>query len=151
MDAGARPFLVVDYLPATTCPGSFTAYGAGRAGAGGLVPLLAGSGCAQVGAAISLDISQGVGGAAGALFAGLQRGAAPFKGGTFLVDALVLQVSVVLGGAAGEPGAGSLSIPAQLPVDPALQGVALFLQAAFQDGGAPVGVALSGGLAVLIG
>ncbi len=148
-DVASRPVLVIDYTP--PCPGGFMAYGAGLAGVGGFVPLLAGTGCPQIGGEFTLELSGGAGGAAGALFAGFMPADVPFKGGSFLVGDFVLQVSIVLGGTPGDPGAGDLSLPALLPADSLLQGVEVFLQAGLLDGAAPAGVSLTGGLTVLIG
>jgi len=150
-DAASRPALVLEYLPPSGCPGEWTAYGAALAGLGGLAPALSAAGCPQVGGAIALELSGGVGGAPGALFVGLSRGALPFKGGTLLVSSLVTQVNLVLGGAASVPGTGSLSLPVVLPADPVLQGFDVFLQGALQDLGAPQKVSLTAGLQMHIG
>jgi len=150
-DLAARPQLVVHFDPPAGCGGSLTPYGSGLAGTAGFAPALSGSGCPEPGGAFTLQLTGGLGGAAGAIFVGLAPASAPFKGGTFLVDALLLQLGLVIGGPAGTPGAGSLTLPAALPAQPALRGLELELQAALQDGSAPAGVALSNGLRVLIG
>jgi Tol biopolymer transport system component len=134
-----------------TAGGAWVGYGAGLAGTGGWVPALSGTGCPLPGAAITLHVDDALGGATGALFVGLASSAAPFKGGTFHVGALVLQVVVPVGGAVGVAGAGELDLPAALPADPALSGASLLLQGAFADAGAVQGVSLTQGLELEIG
>jgi hypothetical protein len=56
-----------------------------------------------------------------------------------------------VGGAAGAPGAGSLSLPALLPATPSLSGLSLWLQAGFGDAAAVKGVSLTQGLQMAIG
>lgn len=131
--------------------GAWIGYGAGLAGTGGHVPALSGSSCPLPGAAFTLHVDGVVGGASGALFVGLASLAAPFKGGTFHVGALVLQVTVPVGGAPGVAGVGTLDLPAALPADPALSGASLFLQGAWVDAGAVQGVSLTQGLELEIG
>ncbi|HZL99180.1 MAG TPA: DNRLRE domain-containing protein [Planctomycetota bacterium] len=150
-DPAARPELVVHFDLASGCAGGLAPYGAGLAGTGGLAPTLSGSGCPQPGGAFTLRLTGGLGGAGGALFVGLVPASIPFKGGSFLVGSPVLQLGLLLGGAGGAPGGGSLLLPASLPADPLLQGLELRLQAALVDGGASGGIALTNGLRVLVG
>ena len=133
------------------CAGGWLPYGTGLAGAGGQVPALTGAGCPQIGGAFSLQVANGVGGAGGLLFVGVSVASLPLKGGTFLVGGVVLQLGLALGGGAGVPGAGSLTLPAALPADPALQGVQVFLQAGFSDAAAVHDVSLTNGLRMEIG
>lgn len=133
------------------CEGYFHAYGAGLAGSGGAVPLLGADGCPDIGHGFTLHLDGIVGGAHGALFVGLSAASTPFKGGTLLVGALVLQVPLVVGGTPGQSNAGSLSLPAAMPNDPLLHGVSLYLQSAWQDGTAVKGVSQSNGLQLAIG
>jgi hypothetical protein len=138
-------------VDASACEGGWLPYGAGLAGAGGFVPTLTGGGCPQIGGAFSLQLAQGVGGAGGLLFIGVSAASLPLKGGTFLVGGVVLQLGLALGGGAGVPGAGSLTLPAALPADPLLQGVQVFLQAGFSDAAAVHDVSLTNGLRMEIG
>ncbi len=133
------------------CTGGWIAYGLGLKGAGNFVPKLTGGGCPEPGAPITLDLSNAVGGASAALFVGLSQAALPFKGGTFHLGSLLLTLNVAVGGAPGVAGAGSLSLPATLPPDPALSGTSIFLQGAFSDTAAVQQVSLTQGLEMEIG
>ena len=133
------------------CAGAWVPYGPGLAGKGGFVPGLSGGGCPVSGGAITLQVDATLGGATGNLFVGLAQAALPFKGGTFLVDALVLNVQLLAGGAPGAAGAGSLALPGLLPADPVLHGLPVYLQCGFADPAAAKGASLSNGLAMEIG
>ncbi len=138
-------------VPGGGCDGFFTVYGAGLAGAGGFVPQLWGTGCSEIGKAITVEIDDVRGGTFGALFVSAGQAAIPFKGGTLLVDPILLMLDIVLGGFPNAPGDGSLSIPAVLPNDPLLVGFSVFTQGAFADAGALNGVSLSNGLEIGVG
>lgn len=127
------------------CTGFSLPYGAGLAGKQGFVPTLGLVGCADIGHVFSLNVNDVVGGAAGTLFVGLAPAAVPFKGGTFLVGAVALQVPLVVGGTPGAAGAGSLSLPALLS-SPVLAGIDIYVQAGFADALAVKGVSLTNGL-----
>ncbi|MGQ0551809.1 MAG: TolB family protein [Planctomycetota bacterium] len=131
--------------------GAWLAYGAGLAGADGFVPGLFGSNCPLPGATINLHLDDLVGGASGILFIGVGSASAPFKGGSFLVGGIVLQVPLGIGGTPGQGGAGALDLSAPLPNDPFLSGFSIFLQGAFLDAGAVQGVSLTQGLEMEIG
>ncbi len=132
------------------CFGIATTYGAGLAGSGGQVPLLLASGCPDLGAALTLTVSQSLGGAPSLLLVGGAPIALPKFGGTLLVSPIV-SVALGLGGATGVPGAGGLSLPALVPDAPAFAGVTFTLQLLVVDTGAVAGVAMSAGLAVQLG
>lgn len=134
---------------ADPCAGAFTAYGDGLAGSGGFEPVLHGSGCPLSNATVQLHMAGSVGGAQAALFIGPAVGALPFKGGTLHVDPITVTLNLVIPGAPGVAGAGAVSFPVLLP--PGVSGVSVFLQAAFADVGAPVGVSLTAGLELAIG
>lgn len=131
--------------------GGWQGYGAGLAGAGGLVPVLFGDGCPTPGALVQLHVQQVVGGTSGTLLVGLGPAALPFKGGSLLASPIVLQALIGVGGTPGVAGAGSLALPAQLPPDPLLSGTSLFLQAGFADAAAVMDVSLTQGLQLTIG
>jgi hypothetical protein len=138
-------------VPPSACQGGWGPYGTGLAGKGGFVPRLLASGCPQIGGAFTLKVDRAVGGASGMLFVGVVPAAVPFKGGTFLVGGLALQLPLALGGAPGAAGAGSVTLPAGLPGDPALQGVQIYLQGALHDAAAVKGASLTKGLRMEIG
>jgi hypothetical protein len=135
---------------AGACFGVTAGYGAGLAGSGGLVPALATGGCPDIGAPVSLLVSQGLGGVPALLLVGSAPAALPKFGGVVLVNAL-LTVPLALAGAAGVPGAGTLALSATLPPDPGLVGTSFHLQLLVADPGAIAGVALSAGLEWSIG
>lgn len=126
------------------CIGFQIPYGAGLAGKSGHVPLLGVVGCPDLGEVFTIAIDSVVGGASGILFVGLAQGAFPFKGGTFLVDAIGLQIPVTVGGTPGVAGAGSLPLPVVL-TDPVFAGLDLYMQAGFVDAFAVHGVSLTNG------
>jgi len=138
-------------IPFSGDTGGWIAHGKGLAGAGGRVPGLWGTGNPEPGAAFTLRVDEVVGGAVGTLFVGLASAAAPFKGGTLHVGAVQLNVALAVGGASGQPGAGTLALPGALPPDAGLTGVSIFLQAGFSDAAAVKGVSLTQGLELEIG
>jgi hypothetical protein len=116
-------------------------YGAGLAGSAGLVPRLAGLGQPSIGRTITLDVTQGLGGASGVLAIGLAgRAAAPFLGGTRLVELPVMQFPIQLSGA----GTASLSFP--IPSSIAMIGTRVDAQAFVTDPAAVQGMSMSAGL-----
>jgi len=115
------------------------------------VPGLFGSTCPQPGALVTLHLDNIVGGASGALFLGLTSAAVPFKGGSFRVGSLFLTLNLAVGGVSGVPGAGALNLPAALPANPALTGLSIFMQGAFNDNAAVQKVSLTQGVQMTIG
>jgi hypothetical protein len=134
-----------------SCDGAFVPYGAGLAGTGGFVPVFSMSGCAIPGGVINVHLDDVVGGASGLMMVGAAPVSLPFKGGTLLTAPLILSVGIGVGGTPGAAGAGTLDLPAGLPAGPLLSGVKLYLQAGFQDTGAPVNVSLSNAVMMEIG
>lgn len=127
-------------------------YGAGDPGSGQFIPDLSASGSTAVGGALSLTISNGLGGALTGLFIGLQPAFinAPF--GTFLVDPgpPLLQVYFPLGGTLNQPGAGTITFPASIPNNTNLVGLSVYMQALVQDANASGGLSHTQGLALYI-
>jgi FG-GAP repeat len=121
-------------------------YGTSTAGSGGLAPLLTRSGCPTLGQDARFLISQGLGGAPGALLLSTQADAAPLLGGTLL---LVPQFPALLHQLGGQPnvaGAGAIEIDLTVPGNPALVGLQLFFQALYADPGASGGFSFTRGL-----
>ena len=114
--------------------------GLGKAGTGGVVPRLGGTGPLTPGSANSLELSLAAAGAATTLVVGLSPCNCPFKGGT-LVPAPALYVA---GLAVSPEGTSSLPFvwPAGVPT-----GTPMYFQHWVQDGGASQGLAASNGLA----
>ena len=125
-------------------------YGDGTGGSGGVVPALTGSGVAGLGETVTLDVTDGVGGAAGALLLGAGKATTPILGGTLLV-APVFAPPILLDGVAGSPGAGTTSLPLSLPASEAFVGASLFFQVLLLDAQAPQGVSMSNGVELWIG
>jgi hypothetical protein len=132
---------------------SIAMYGVGTPGLGGITPRLESFGGlpSPGNASFALLLTQCAGGAAGALVLGIAPANLQTSFGAVLVD--VTQPIVVLpftvGGASGQPGSGSLFVPA--PVPPGVpQGAAAYLQAFVVDAGSPTGIATSEGLSLVI-
>jgi hypothetical protein len=138
-------------VAADPCAGGWIGYGAGLAGAGGIVPTLTGAGCPEPGSAITISMGSIVGGASGVMFLGLAPGALPFKGGTVHLAGVLLTFPLAVGGAPGIAGAGSLVLPVVVPANPALPGLSVFLQNGWSDGAAVKDVSLSNGLQIQFG
>lgn len=126
-------------------------YGSGNPGAGGLTPHLdAFGGLPTPGnASFALLLTQCVGNTAGALIVGATPAnlASPF--GSVLIDITkpTIVVPFTVGGGSGQPGAGSLFLPA--PIPPGLPlGASAYLQAFVLDQGATAGIASSAGLSI---
>jgi len=117
--------------------------GAGLAGSGALVPALSLGGCPRLGTPITLDTSQGLGGAAGVLLVAPRRIDLPLKGGVLVPDFHALRFLHALGGAPGAAGAGTSSLAFVLPTDPSLLGVPFYAQALYADPGAAQGFAFT--------
>lgn len=128
-------------------------YGFGKPGTGGLTPQMSGSGMPFPGNVPLLNVSNGLGGAAGALFVGSGQGSIPAMGGTLLVWPLALAnpLPLVLGGTPGTPGVGSTTFPLTVPLNPSLVGALLTFQALFLDPGATVGISMTNGLGMWMG
>lgn len=116
-------------------------YGAGTAGAGGIVPVLT---CGQAwmgNASFSLDVRDALGGAIAIAGVSFARASTPWSGVEVLIDpspaSMALTQILFLSGPAGVAGAGSASLPLSMaiPVDPSLAGLELFAQVGVDEGG----------------
>ena len=122
-------------------------YGTGTAGSEGQVPGLSAVGAPGIGTTFSLGLSNGLGGALVVILYGYQgRASIPMVGGLLLVQPPALHRTLVLGGAYGVPGAGSLKLPIDIPDDVSLIGRQVNTQAGVFDPAATGGVALTAGL-----
>ena len=120
-------------------------YGAGIPGSAGIVPVIGDVGPFRSGESGEIRIRGGLGGASGYLALGLAPANAPLFGGTLLVNPLWI-FPIQLGGPAGVPGTGGLTIPWVMPAS--LVGLSLYHQAGFVDAGAAFGVSGTNGLRV---
>jgi hypothetical protein len=132
------------------CEGLALPYGSGLAGNGGIQPCIRVSGCPDIGETFAVLIDGVNGGAIGLLFVGLEGGATPFKGGTFLLGSVDFIVPCIVPGPLGVAGAGNMAIPASL-ADPLLLGIDLYLQCGYLDAAAVKGVSLTNGLRIQAG
>lgn len=128
-------------------------YGPATPGSGGLAPTLSGDGTATIGSTPSIDVTNGLGSATGAVFVGAgpsSKVSIPVLGGTVLVQP-TLAVPLMLGGTAGVPGAGFGFLPISIPANRSLVGTNLNFQGVFLDNGAPQGISMSNGVETWIG
>ncbi|MCA8941872.1 MAG: exo-alpha-sialidase [Planctomycetes bacterium] len=138
---------------AFTIPFGALPFGIGSPGTFGVVPTLSIIGRATRGSVVCLELDRTVGGSIGAITIGFgspSRTTFPVLGGTLLVDP-DLVVPITLGGAVGNPGIGSVSVPLSLPLHPAWSGANVNFQALIIDPGAPGGVSMSNGVELWIG
>jgi len=128
-------------------------YGPATPGSNGLAPALSGDGFATIGGTSSIDVTNGLGGAAGVTFIGVgptSKASIPLLSGIVLVRP-TLAVPLTLGGAVGVPGAGTGFLLISIPADPSLVGTNLNFQGVFLDAGAPRGVSMTNGVQTWIG
>ncbi len=136
----------IDDVRAVTCRG----YGTGCAGTGGFVPELSTSPCGTIvnGTQITVQVSEGLGGAPLVLFFGLNQAALPIGGGCTLNIAPVLPglVSVPLGGVG--PGNGGVILTGIMPASAA--GVTFTMQGFVGDNGSPIGFTATNGVQLTV-
>jgi hypothetical protein len=120
-------------------------YGSGLAGSGGYVPDLSGKGDPIYGGEITLDLTQGLGGTEGLMYAGLSPASLPILGGELLVFPIEAVIPIALQGSPGVPGDGSFSIGATTY----FADLSLYFQVFLVDPGAPMGVSMSKGLEIV--
>ncbi len=102
--------------------------------------------------ALSLALSNGVGGALGFAVVGVAPDNVPLNGGTLYVKApFTLLFFTALSGAVGQPGIGAATFQVQIPPYPILVGFPLWAQGFVVDAAAPQGYAFSRGLELRIG
>ena len=130
---------------------TFVAFGNGKPGSGDLVPELSGTGYTTLGGSIGVSLEGGLGGAPALLWIG--SGPLPDHP-YFAMENVAAELSVLLSGMAGEPGAGSWSISTHLPNIDRFAGLELVLQLVVADPGAdgpgPANLAFSNGLSFTI-
>jgi hypothetical protein len=123
---------------------TFENYDVGTAGSGGLVPTIGGLNGPLDGGAV-LQIRDGLGGAPGFLWVGIDQGCSVGLGGKFLID-LGQPFSFFflgLGGSVGVPGDGTLDVP--VGDVSSMLGLDLYLQYTALDNGAPAGISFTNG------
>ncbi|MBL8768497.1 MAG: right-handed parallel beta-helix repeat-containing protein [Planctomycetes bacterium] len=121
------------------CFGSTDTVGSGISGTAGVAPLLSAMGCPDQGSSLTLQVAQAAPLAAGMLFVGTQATSLAAFGGTlYLVPALGIPHVA--------SAAGTFAIGSTLPMNPALTGSSLRVQAFYADGAATQGVSATAGL-----
>ena len=133
------PFPQGLFHPESFCAQAWEDLDGGLPGAGGLVPLLAGTGDLSAGSDTTLSLTQAAPASAASLVIGLSPLGAPFKGGV-----MVPELDVLVTGLQTAPSGGlalGAAWPAGLP-----GGTALYLQFWVADPAAPEGFAASNGL-----
>lgn len=131
--------------------GSFSTYGTGTSGKGGFVPDVSLGGNPEINRDVTLAIRGGLGGAQALLIMGFGRDNSPFASGEFLVATPWILVNLVLHGASGVAGAGTLDVTDTIPNDPAIVGVVVDFQVIVADVAASKKLALSNGAELVIG
>ena len=147
-DPGYNEFATLIQVDTGDCKGSFLPFGQGLQGAGDFVPGVFGSGCAELGQPMQVNVDAVVGGAPGFVMFGIGQSEVPYRGGHLYLDSALLTWPVVATGAAGVPGDGGLLIDFGTLADPNLAGMTFVMQAGFFDGAAPAGSSLTQGLRI---
>lgn len=130
-------------------PATFTQYGVGLAGAGGITPTISAQGSTQIGSPFSVVVDDTLGGSVGILAVGGEETALPFFGGSLLVAGNVTLLVFPTGGASGVPGAGGFGVNVTLQ-DVAFTGLTFHVQGWVRDPSAVQGIALSDGIHLFI-
>lgn len=134
-------------------PGSWARFGTGVAGAGGFMPTLKGQGDARLGATVTIETRDFVGGATSYFLLSTARLDTPAWAGT-LYPSLAATHWIwpsLLPGVAGTPGAGDEDRVYAVPNDPLLSGTNLYFQQLARDTLASGGMAMTNGLRMYIG
>jgi len=124
-------------------------YSSGCAGTGGFVPALSVGGCATGGSSITLDLTNGLGGASSFLFLGTTRTSIPMASGC------LLNTYPFVGPALGPfsnsgAGAGNGTLNLNIAVPVSISSGSLMMQAFQVDAGAPNGWCNSNGVEIII-
>ena len=137
-------YLHMDDLEADFGPTCLTQYGSGCPGSGGFVPTLDAAGCATAGSNITIQVSQGLGGATALLLLGATQAATPIGFGCTLNVSPVYPaiVSFPLSGS----GAGNGTVSLFGPIPSGTTGVTVVSQVFVIDPGTISGFAASNGL-----
>lgn len=128
------------------CAGSTETYGFPAPGSGGFFPRLEFSGCPSPGQAVSLDLTQGLGGSFGFLVMGQQRSNLELLPGLILRVTPIELLSAAIPLSPGAAGQGGFSLQAQL--SPTLAPFVRTFQVFVLDPGSSNGVSASNGLEV---
>lgn len=140
--------LLVDIAAETHCDGWWMEYGAGSAGAGSITPTLTLSGCPAPDDAVTLELTDALGGTPAWIGLGSSRSELPLLGGTVWIGPSTGLAFLPLVTSGSGPGTGSWTLPWSIPAG-ALGTITS--QAIVLDGAAPEGVALSNALELRLG
>ena len=137
-------FTGIAFTNFSTCAGSAQTYGAGCPGSGGLIPSLDTVGCPQAGSALSLSISNALGGSTSLLIFGLQQGSTPIGGGCSLLVNPLLPLMRTLPLAGSGPGNGGITLGGTMP--PTATGATFTMQVFVSEPTLPLGYATTNGV-----
>jgi hypothetical protein len=128
------------------CDVSFSVFGTPTAGAGGVTPVLFGTGSDCGAGGHEVRLAGGLGGALGILWIGVGQVDWPLFGGNFYIDLTQpnFRLTLPLFGPSGVPGAGYFDLPGSDITD--YLGIDLYFQWMIQDAAGPKGWSLSNGL-----
>ncbi|MEW6741250.1 MAG: hypothetical protein AB1486_00700 [Planctomycetota bacterium] len=130
--------------PLDQFPASWANYGTGWPGTNG-IPSFTASATPVLGSSITLDIGNSLGAPTSAfLFMGLAPAgiSTPFGGTLLVLPKWVYSIALL---------AGTTSLPGQVPYDPALAGLHLYVQVLEMDPGASYGISFTRGLELVLG
>ncbi|MEM7199828.1 MAG: sialidase family protein [Planctomycetota bacterium] len=136
-----------------TIPFGFQPYGSGSPGTGSVIPDLTGDGLTVIGATPTVTAQRALGGSLGVVLFGIgpsSQIAVPVLGSTVLVLPIFSR-AVGLGGPAGQPAEGSVTLPVPIPLDPVLRGLNINLQVGVRDAGVPSGMSLTNAVQLWVG
>ncbi|PIE22067.1 MAG: hypothetical protein CSA62_14275 [Planctomycetota bacterium] len=144
-------FLLASYAGASSSGLILKPYGPATAGKGNISPELWVRGHPSPGqSSFRFEVSKGLGAGPAFMVGGFRQTKLSVLGLSLLVDPMTpgffLPWSGVLGGGAGQAGAGSVSIAFPLPNMPSIAGVSLYTQVFVLDAAAPGGLSASKGL-----
>ncbi len=140
---GAAPIVDIGAYE-TPCSSGATAFGAGCPGSGGFVPAMAIDGCTVPGGALTLSITNALGGSTAIVFFGLAPASIPMGFGCDLLAAPLLPLTIALPLGGSGAGAGSVQVTAPLPLGTSQLDLAM--QAFVPDPGTPPAFANSNGV-----
>ncbi len=139
-------------LSPTACTGSVVAFGERLEGTGGFEPKLGVAGCPTIAGNVTFVVSEALGQTGGMLAIGADTAAFPLIGGTFYVlPPFLVQLPLVMGGAAGVAGDGASVLPLPTPPNGNLVGVPFYAQAGLADAGAVSGFSLTNAVKFTLG
>ena len=137
-----------DYRLPETCAGYADNYGIACPGSGGFWPLLEVGGCPSPGEAVSVTVSQALGGGSATFLFGFNQAFTPLPNGCLLMVSPLLPLSFTVPLLGSGPGNGQFQINTTLPGDAATG--TLTMQALIADPGANGGYVVTNGVSLTV-